>query len=52
MVGSDLVQLAGILLVVGGLVILVRTRSRWVHWLRTHHTPGTTEHKEGVEQPA
>ena len=51
-VGSDLVQLAGILLVVGGLVILVRTRSRWVRWLRTHQAPGSTEHKEGVEQPA
>jgi hypothetical protein len=35
--GSDLVQLAGLLLVVGGIVILVRTRSRWMVWLRTHH---------------
>ena len=41
--GSDLVQLAGVLLVVGGLVILVRTRSRWKEWLRTHHSPGSTE---------
>ena len=31
--GSDLVQLAGILLVVGGAVILVRTRTRWKQWL-------------------
>jgi uncharacterized iron-regulated membrane protein len=35
--GSDLVQLAGLLLVVGGIVILVRTRSRWLEWLRSHH---------------
>jgi phosphatidylglycerol---prolipoprotein diacylglyceryl transferase len=38
--GSDLVQLAGIALVVGGIVVLVRTRSRWKEWLRTHHSPG------------
>jgi hypothetical protein len=31
------VQIAGLLLVVGGIVILVRTRSRWIEWLRTHH---------------
>ena len=34
--GSDLVQLAGVLLVIGGAVILVRTRRRWKQWLRTH----------------
>ena len=39
--GSDLVQLAGLLLVAGGVVILVRTRSRWKHWLTTHHAPGS-----------
>jgi hypothetical protein len=50
--GSDLVQLAGVLLVVGGLVILVRTRSRWREWLRTHHSPGITEQREEAEQPA
>ena len=37
--GSDLVQLAGIALVLGGIVILVRTRSRWKAWLGTHHAP-------------
>src|SRR6516162_5741863 len=36
-VGSDLVQLAGVLLVVGGAVILLRTRARWAEWLRSHH---------------
>ena len=36
-VGSDLVQVAGVLLVVGGAVILLRTRARWVEWLRSHH---------------
>ncbi len=35
--GSDLVQIAGALLVVGGIIVLVRTRSRWREWLRTHH---------------
>ena len=50
--GSDLVQLAGVLLVVGGLVILVRTSSRWKGWLRTHHAPGPTEQREDAEQPA
>jgi hypothetical protein len=35
--GSDLVQLAGLLLVVGGAVILIRARVRWRDWLQTHH---------------
>ncbi len=38
--GSDLVQLAGVALVIGGIVILVRTRARWRDWLRLHHPPG------------
>jgi phosphatidylglycerol:prolipoprotein diacylglycerol transferase len=38
-VGSDLVQLAGIALVVGGAVVLLRTRTRWRAWLRTNHAP-------------
>ena len=37
--GSDLVQVAGVLLVVGGAVILWRTRSRWRSWLATHQAP-------------
>ena len=35
--GSDLVQLAGVLLVVAGAVILIRARVRWRDWLQTHH---------------
>jgi phosphatidylglycerol:prolipoprotein diacylglycerol transferase len=35
--GSDLVQLAGLLLVVAGAVILIRARMRWREWLQTHH---------------
>jgi phosphatidylglycerol:prolipoprotein diacylglycerol transferase len=50
--GSDLVQLAGVLLVAGGIVILVRTRASWREWLRTHHSPGPTAQLEEAEQPA
>ncbi len=35
--GSNLVQLAGLLLVVAGAVILFRARARWRDWLQTHH---------------
>jgi hypothetical protein len=34
--GSALVQLAGVLLVVGGALILIRSRVRWRDWLQTH----------------
>jgi hypothetical protein len=34
--GSLLVQVAGVALVVGGLLLLVRTRSRWRTWLLVH----------------
>jgi phosphatidylglycerol:prolipoprotein diacylglycerol transferase len=37
--GSALVQIAGVLLVAGGTVLLIRTRRRWVEWLPTQ-TPG------------
>ena len=50
--GSILVQLAGLLLVVGGAVILVRTRSRWKDWLRTHQPPEAGAHPKVAEQPA
>ena len=39
--GSLLVQIAGVLLVLGGAVILFRTRRRWIAWLRIHG-PGET----------
>ena len=39
-VGSDLVQIAGVILVVSGTVIVVRTALRWRRWRETHH-PGT-----------
>jgi phosphatidylglycerol---prolipoprotein diacylglyceryl transferase len=56
-VGSDLVQLAGIALVIGGAVILVRTRTRWKEWLATHHAgeaegAGPAEEPEQASQPA
>lgn len=52
--GSDLVQVAGLLLVVGGIVILVRTRSRWREWLQTHRVPGPvdTASQVGAVNPA
>jgi uncharacterized iron-regulated membrane protein len=50
--GSDLVQLAGVLLVIGGVVILLRTRVRWKHWLQTHHEPEAVASLESAEQPA
>jgi phosphatidylglycerol:prolipoprotein diacylglycerol transferase len=34
--GSALVQLAGVLLVAGGALILIRSRTRWRDWLQTH----------------
>jgi hypothetical protein len=38
--GSLLVQIAGVLLVVGGSIVLFRTRMRWQEWRQTHHAPG------------
>jgi len=51
-VGSALVQVAGLLLVAGGAVILVRTRSRWKEWLATHHAPDAGVPRHEAEQPA
>ncbi len=48
--GSDLVQLAGVLLVIGGIVILVRTRTRWRDWLLTHHAPDSRR-RDGGRRP-
>jgi phosphatidylglycerol---prolipoprotein diacylglyceryl transferase len=52
--GSDLVQLAGVLLVIGGAIILLRTRGRWKQWLLTHHQADavTPAPLESAEQPA
>jgi phosphatidylglycerol---prolipoprotein diacylglyceryl transferase len=44
--GSDLVQLAGVLLVVGGAVILIRARTRWRAWLLTHHAGDASQSPE------
>ena len=49
--GSDLVQMAGVLLVVGGVVILVRTRARWREWLRAHTHPASTSRRVLVPGP-
>jgi phosphatidylglycerol---prolipoprotein diacylglyceryl transferase len=51
-VGSDLVQLAGIALVVGGAVVLWRTRTRWKQWLTTHHPGDTDGAAAGTEEAA
>ena len=50
--GSDLVQLAGILLVAGGIVVLLRTRARWLEWLRTHHAGEPPATAAGQRAPA
>jgi prolipoprotein diacylglyceryltransferase len=51
--GSLLVQIAGVLLVVGGLTVLVITRRRWREWLRTHGPePGDPKTVLLVENPA
>lgn len=44
--GSDLVQLAGLLLVVAGAVILLRARTRWRMWLQTHHAGDASQSLE------
>ena len=41
--GSLLVQIAGVALVVGGSLLLVRTRSRWRAWLSTHSSHNDAE---------
>jgi phosphatidylglycerol:prolipoprotein diacylglycerol transferase len=49
-VGSDLVQLAGIALVIGGAVILLRTWTRWKDWLRTNHPPAAAAPRAALPQ--
>jgi hypothetical protein len=46
--GSLLVQIAGVLLVLGGAVILFRTRRRWIAWLRTHGPGDTADNGDTV----
>jgi phosphatidylglycerol:prolipoprotein diacylglycerol transferase len=46
--GSDLVQLAGVLLVVAGAVILIRSRTRWRAWLLTHHAGDLSQSIEAL----
>ena len=44
--GSDLVQLAGVLLVVAGAVILLQARTRWRAWLQTHQAADESQSRE------
>ena len=37
--GSQLVQVAGVLLVIGGIIILIRSRTKWKAWLSTREMP-------------
>ncbi|HEY1443551.1 MAG TPA: prolipoprotein diacylglyceryl transferase family protein [Acidimicrobiales bacterium] len=46
--GSDLVQLAGVLLVVAGAVILIRARVHWRDWLQTHHAGDASQSIEAA----
>jgi hypothetical protein len=48
--GSLLVQIAGVLLVVGGAAVLFRTRRRWQEWSRLHGPPQQTDSTLLAEQ--
>jgi phosphatidylglycerol:prolipoprotein diacylglycerol transferase len=50
--GSLLVQVAGLLLLLGGAFLLVRTRARWQAWLPTARGRGTPDDVPLAEQPA
>jgi phosphatidylglycerol---prolipoprotein diacylglyceryl transferase len=50
--GSALVQIAGLLLVAGGVVVLVRTRRRWRVWLLTHSPEPRVLEADVIESPA
>ena len=50
--GSDLVQLAGVILVIGGAIVLLRTRGRWKQWLLTHSAADSAAHEAPAEQQA
>jgi phosphatidylglycerol:prolipoprotein diacylglycerol transferase len=48
-VGSDLVQLAGLLLVAGGVVVVARSAVRWRSWMRSQRPPTAESlHAQGV----
>jgi hypothetical protein len=47
-VGSDLVQLAGVLLVIGGVVVVARSAVRWRAWRQTHGPRTGSLHAQGV----
>jgi phosphatidylglycerol:prolipoprotein diacylglycerol transferase len=49
--GSALVQVAGLLLVVAGAVILVRARGRWRDWLQTHHAGDASQSVASAPTP-
>jgi phosphatidylglycerol:prolipoprotein diacylglycerol transferase len=49
--GSDLVQLAGLLLVVAGAVILIRARAQWREWLQTHHAGDASRSPDSASEP-
>jgi phosphatidylglycerol:prolipoprotein diacylglycerol transferase len=49
--GSLLVQIAGVLLVVGGAALLLRTRRRWRDWLEDHGAPGEATLLSGEPPP-
>ena len=48
--GSLLVQIAGVLLVVGGAAVLLRTRRRWREWTRLHGPPKEADDSPLAEQ--
>ncbi|HEX3794962.1 MAG TPA: prolipoprotein diacylglyceryl transferase family protein [Acidimicrobiales bacterium] len=50
--GSLLVQVAGVLLVVGGGALLLRNRKRWREWLLSHAPGDDEEHVPLAQQPA
>jgi phosphatidylglycerol:prolipoprotein diacylglycerol transferase len=49
--GSALVQIAGVLLVVGGTALLLRTRRRWQQWLPTRTPPAPGDDSLLLEFP-
>jgi phosphatidylglycerol:prolipoprotein diacylglycerol transferase len=52
--GSLLVQIAGIALAAGGVVLLIQSGRRWKRWLKEPHQgePGPVDHATGIEPVA